>query len=686
MIEVQAFRDAEQPKPQGIPEEYVSDRKDEDTKPARGPMLFLVVLLGVITYLQSFLTPASAQPQAEPDKSGQDEAEEAATPLDIERAAKAAEGEEVADAENAKKKTEDESEDEDENVDNILIFTSSFIPEFLANEAPALEFSSAGRIAPASSLRSLGTSQAFNDNAQGFNDNGLRSAPLGQGNGGGGIGGDDDGGGIGVPPANPPGNPGDNNPPPANRAPRLNGVVRLHDMVGFHAYFIAYGALLAGADDPDGDPLAILQLTASRGTLTPVQGGWLYEGAPGILGDVEFAYRISDGKIAVSQIAYLTVLPVPPVMGGPGDDNLVGTPGDDEIYGGDGNDNIIALAGNDVISGGSGDDHIIAGDGDDVIYAGCGDDIVFAGAGHDIVFGGCGNDRLFGEGGNDILYGEDGDDLLVGGDGDDTLIGGNGHDELYGDAGDDVLRGDDGDDTLNGGDGNDRLFGGSGADNLDGGAGDDFLDGGDGADIVSGGAGNDYVLAALDAAPDQYSGGPDNDTIDYSLATMGLVIDLEAGTVQSAEVGFDTIDSFETFVAGGGDDTFRMGDDYVEVAGGGGQNSYNFNLPNGGRKSDEVVARITDFKVGDKLFVADFEIKYRDGDDFFDELEDAFEKVYKSQNNDNLKVKFKFDKMNENDITVVEVHDINGDGIEDTYSIVLDGHHSFGVTVSIVSG
>lgn len=684
MIRVQAFRDAEPQNPQGIPEEYARDRKDEDTKPARGPMLFLVVLLGVITYLQSFLTPASARAQAEPDKTGQDDADEAATPLDVERAAKAAEGEEVSDAENAKKKNEDESEDDEEDVDNILLFTSSFIPEFLANEAPALEFSSAGRIAPASGLRSLGTSQAFNDNVRGLNDNALGSVSLtGSGNGAGGIGGGDDsggeygGGGIGGPPTDPPGNPVENNSPPANRAPRLNGAVRLHDMVGFHAYFVAYGALLAGADDPDGDPLTILQLTASRGTLTPVQGGWLYEGVPGILGEVEFAYRISDGKIAVLQIAYLTVLPVPPVMGGPGDDNLVGTPGDDEIYGGDGNDNIVGLAGNDVISGGSGDDHIVAGDGDDVIYAGCGDDIVFAGAGDDIVFGGRGNDRLFGESGNDILYGEDGDDLLVGGDGDDTLIGGNGNDELYGDAGDDVLRGDDG---------NDLLFGGSGADKLDGGAGDDFLDGGDGADIVSGGAGNDYVLAALDAAPDQYSGGPGSDTIDYSLATTGLLIDLEAGTVQSAEVGFDTIDSFETFIAGSGDDTFRMGNDYVEVTGGGGLNSYSFNLPNGGRKSDEVVARITDFKVGDKLFVADFEIKYRDGDDFFDELEDAFEKVYKSENNDNRKVKFKFDKMDEKDITVVEVHDINGDGIEDTYSIVIDGYHSYGVTVSIVSG
>ena len=695
MIQVQAFRDADQPKPQGaIPEEYASDRKDDETKPARAPLLFLMVLTGVITYLQSFLSPSSGQAPAAPEQAPQEEAEEAAAPPEAARAAKAGDSEDVPDSENAAKKDEETEKDDDDDT-GILLFTSSFIPDFLANEAPALEFSSAGRIAPSSSLRPFGSGQILNPSA----DSSLPVSNLGGGigGGGGGIGGGgiggggtdggigDDTGGGGTDGGGTGGGT-DTNPPPLNRAPRLNGVVRLHDLVGFHAYFIAYGALLAGAHDPDGDALSILQLTASRGTLTRVDGGWIYQGVPGVLGEVEFTYRISDSQAAVQQHAYLTVLPVPPIAGGPEDDILVGTPGDDDIYGRDGNDNIVALAGNDTISGGSGDDHIVAGDGDDIVYAGCGDDIVFAGAGNDIVFGGCGNDRIFGEDGNDILYGEKGDDFLAGGAGDDTLIGGTGDDELHGETGDDVLRGEEANDTLIGGAGDDLVFGGSGEDDLDGGADDDILDGGAGADTVSGGDGNDTVIGSIDAVADRYFGGAGDDTIDYSMATMALHIDLAAGIVQSDEVGTDAIDDFETVIAGQGDDTIEFGDDFVEVTGGGGHNSYTFELPNGGFGSHEVVARITDFKVGDKLMVADFEIKYRDGEDFFDELEDAFEKVYKSGDNDHRSIKFKFDKMEQEDITIVEVHDVNGDGVEDSFSIVLEGRHSIGVTVSILPG
>ncbi len=657
MIQVQAFRNSEQPKPQdGTPEEYASDSKDE-AKPARGPMLFLVVLTGIITYLQSFLSPAAAQP--EPERA-QEEVEEVAGPLEAEHAAKAKDGDDAAANEEAKKKDPESEEDKDEDTDNILLFTSSFIPDFLANEAPALEFSSVGRTAPSSSLRPFGSGQLAFDDPLGGPPlvSGLGSSGSG-GNSGGGIGsGGEDGGNGGTGGGNG-GGVTDPNPPVLNRAPRVNGSIRLHDLVGFHAYFIAYAALLAGASDPDGDPLSIVQLTASRGTLTRVNDGWVYQGVPGVLGEVEFTYRISDGQTTVPQVAYLTVLPMPPITGGSDDDNLLGTPGEDEIYGGAGNDNIVALAGNDAISGGGGDDHIVAGNGDDVVYAGCGDDIVFAGAGNDIVFGGCGNDRIFGDLGNDILYGEAGNDLLVGGEGDDTLIGGEGNDELHGEADNDVLRGE---------------------------AGDDILIAGEGNDVVSGGDGQDTVIAAVDAAADQYFGGAGSDTVDYSKAMKALLIDLSAGVVESDEVGTDTVAGFETVIAGQGDDTIHFGDEFVEVTGGTGKNSYTFELPSSGHRSDEVVARITDFKVGDKLMVADFEIKYRDGGDFFDELEDAFEKVYKSGNDDHRSVKFKFDKMDQEDITVVEVRDLNGDGIEDSYSIVLEGRHSIGVTVSIVSG
>ena len=104
MIQVQAFRDADQPKPQGaIPEEYASDRKDDETKPARAPLLFPMVLTGVITYLQSFLSPSSGQAPAAPEQAPQEEAEEAAAPPEAARAAKAGDSEDVPDSENAQR-------------------------------------------------------------------------------------------------------------------------------------------------------------------------------------------------------------------------------------------------------------------------------------------------------------------------------------------------------------------------------------------------------------------------------------------------------------------------------------------------------------------------------------------------------------------------------------------------------
>jgi Ca2+-binding RTX toxin-like protein len=694
MIQVKAFREPDQVT-QGVPEEYREDDADDAKKRSRSPILFFVVLLGLVSYLKSLLTP-EAKAEAKPQPPTKEDAEQVDTPVENARAAKAADDEKLDESEKQSDVADqDEDENEDEDEDNILLFTSSFIPDFLANEAPAIEFSSAGRIVAGSGLRPLGSGQALNDNL--LNPSAF---PTGFGGGGGSAGGGSAGGGVGTDGGSTGGDgsagggagtggagggsSGGGTDDPANRAPRLNGVVRLHDMVGFHAYFIANAALLAGAHDPDGDPLTVLALAASRGTLTSVEGGWMYQGVQGVLGNVTFEYQISDGTAAVTQTAYLNVLPIGPIVGGPGDDNLVGTPGDDEIIGADGNDNIVALDGDDIVSGGSGNDHIVAGAGDDTIFAGCGDDVVFAGAGNDIVFGGCGDDRLFGEDGDDILYGEEGNDLLVGGHGADTLIGGTGDDELHGEDGNDVLRADDGADILSGGEGDDELFGGEGHDHLDGGAGDDFLDGGTGEDVVSGGVGDDHVLAATDAVSDQYYGGPGADTIDYSLATETLHIDLDAGIVESTEVGFDTINGFEIIIAGSGNDDIQLGGYYAQIVGGGGQNTYTFDLPSSGRKSDEVIARITDFKVGDQLFVADFEIKYRDGEDFLDELEDAFEKIYQSEELDHRSVKLRFDRMDEKDITVVEVHDINGDGVDDTFSIIMDGRHSFGVTVSVV--
>jgi Ca2+-binding RTX toxin-like protein len=127
-------------------------------------------------------------------------------------------------------------------------------------------------------------------------------------------------------------------------------------------------------------------------------------------------------------------------------------------------------------------------------------------------------DTLNGAKGADSLFGNAGDDVLIGGDEPgnyvgDNLSGGQGNDKLYGGTGDDKLQGDEGSDLLDGGEGSDTLADGPGDDRLIGGAGGDdlrdwqgsnVLDGGDGDDVISsstnqsssvhGGGGNDWIM------------------------------------------------------------------------------------------------------------------------------------------------------------------------------------------------
>src|SRR5262249_48617259 len=85
------------------------------------------------------------------------------------------------------------------------------------------------------------------------------------------------------------------------------------------------------------------------------------------------------------------------------------------------------------------------------------------------------------------------------------------------------------------GDGNaNRLFGLAGIDVIQGRAGNDFLDGG---------AGNDSL-----------DGGADTDTVDYSATTLGVVVDLAAGTATGSESGSDTIIAVENANGGSGND------------------------------------------------------------------------------------------------------------------------------------
>ncbi len=740
MIKVQATREVQQPT-QPSRENYVLA---ENTKPSLLPHAFFVFLAGVAVYLKSFLpTELAAAPQPkrrpteETDKSG-------STGGDSEELGASA-------ADEGKQEPESDSEKVVPLTPKKLL-PQEAVNNFLANDSRPIDFSRAG------SLGRPDQGSASNDNQRGGPPS-VAKAPVDEvarrgGGGGGGDGNDEGGRRHDDPRFNPPNR---SNPDPvANRAPKLAGPVRLQDLVGCSAYLIPLLALLAGATDADGDTLKPIQLEASTGTLTPVEGGgWMFTPERGWLGEVALKYQISDGTTSIEQEAFFNVVEAPPIFGTEGDDNLLGTRCGELIDGRGGDDNIDAREGNDAILAGDGHDHVVAGAGDDVIYGGAGDDVVLAGPGNDVVFGGSGNDRLFGEDGDDTIHGEQGDDrisggaggdILIGGDGDDrihggagddTLDGGEGNDELHGGEeqdvliggpGDDTMHGDAGNDTLYGSDGNDELHGGEeqdvliggagddtvhgggGSDSLDGGEGndelhgggdqdtllagdgsdqlfggdgDDFLSDGAGVDEVRGGDGDDHVVAAADGNADSFSGDAGEDTIDYSSAFLDIVVDVGAGTAEGTDIGHDLIEGFERIIGGQGDDHLTAANMSAIMTGGEGDDTFEFQRSDDDDHQPDLVRKITDFTVGDRIIAARYEIRYRDGEDMADEVEDLFDDIYLSENTDQHPVRFRFEQLDDKERTFVDVHD--REDSEDFYSIELDGRHElqFMVAVSI---
>ncbi|WP_432431690.1 beta strand repeat-containing protein [Rhizobium leguminosarum] len=167
-----------------------------------------------------------------------------------------------------------------------------------------------------------------------------------------------------------------------------------------------------------------------------------------------------------------------------------------------------------------------------------------------LTFIGTGNAFLTGNTGNNIITAGTGNDTLTGGDGDDILIGGAGADQLIGGAGTDtasyvnaaaaitlnlqsgVHTGDAAGDTF---DSIEAFAGSNFNDTLIGGTSDDILIGGAGADQLIGGAGTD--------------------TASYANAAAAITLNLKAG-VHTGDAAGDTFDSIEAFIGSNFNDTF----------------------------------------------------------------------------------------------------------------------------------
>jgi len=115
--------------------------------------------------------------------------------------------------------------------------------------------------------------------------------------------------------------------------------------------------------------------------------------------------------------------------------------------------------------------------------------------------------------------------------------------EVNGSSGDDFIFGTDlTDDTLSGGLGNDILYSGSGG------------------DYVSAGAGNDLIIGGSGLGDDTYIGGEGIDTVKYTSATSGIIVNLKEGKATSlngnddASIGIDDLSDIENIIAGYYDD------------------------------------------------------------------------------------------------------------------------------------
>ncbi len=188
-----------------------------------------------------------------------------------------------------------------------------------------------------------------------------------------------------------------------------------------------------------------------------------------------------------------------------------------------------------------------------------------------------------------------------------------------------------------------------------------------------GGDGDDHMMAAADEATNHYDGAAGEDTLDFSVATHRVLVDLGHGVAQGEDIGTDLFANFERIVGGSGDDLLIAGPGAATLSGRGGADTFVFLRADDDRDPD-VVRKITDFSVGDRIIAARFDIHHRaDGDAAHGDAE-PFDRFYLSAPDDNRPVRFRFEQQGPESVTVVEVYDVPGDE-QQHFAIQVAGHH-----------
>jgi hypothetical protein len=117
------------------------------------------------------------------------------------------------------------------------------------------------------------------------------------------------------------------------------------------------------------------------------------------------------------------------------------------------------------------------------------------------------------------------------------------------------------------------------------------------------------------------------------------------------------------------------------MTGGEGNDAFEFKREADDHQPD-IVRKITDFTVGDRIIAASYEIYYLNEDGAAPDISDLFDDIYLSGQNDQRQVRFRFEQDDARDITVVDVHD-RPDNDQEFFSIQLSGHHHLQFTAAV---
>ncbi len=201
------------------------------------------------------------------------------------------------------------------------------------------------------------------------------------------------------------------------------------------------------------------------------------------------------------------------------------------IDGTSGNDTLFGTAQDDVLGGSGGHDELTGFDGNDALSGGDGSDVLVGNAGNDTLDGGSGEDRV-------LYYRENGERGVEADLGTGRVVDTHGWidrlisiEQFYGSTRNDTVRGDD----LK----RDMIFGRQGNDRLSGRGGDDVLVGDQGNDTLDGGAGDDQVAYFLETG------------------SLGIDVDLTAGTGTDSWGHVDTLLSIERVIGSNRGDVIR---------------------------------------------------------------------------------------------------------------------------------